>query len=148
MSEIKAPEKDLELILLGREGGGEHSRPQSSRSFWDRELWPVQKYAQSQWRCISVTVGNHYCFKLLSLCRRAGSPWLTRLPGLEPARVLDPCHRPEGSWALGMRMGRGDGFGILCIPQEKFWLCPWMPPIESGSGQRMLAGTTYSNIVW
>ena len=23
-----------------------------------------------------------------------------------PARALDPCHRPEGSWALGTRMGR------------------------------------------
>ena len=21
-----------------------------------------------------------------------------------PARALDPCHRPEGSWALGSRM--------------------------------------------
>ena len=43
----------------------------------DRELWPVPKYAQSQWRCIFVTVGNHYCFKLLSLRRRAVSPWFT-----------------------------------------------------------------------
>ena len=23
---------------------------------------------------------------------------------LGPARALDPCHRPEGSWALGTRM--------------------------------------------
>ena len=28
----------------------------------DRELWPIPKYAQSQWMCIFVTVGNHYCF--------------------------------------------------------------------------------------
>ena len=23
-----------------------------------------------------------------------------------PARALDPCHRPEGSWALGTRMAQ------------------------------------------
>ena len=26
------------------------------------------------------------------------------LPMLDQARVLDPCHRPEGSWALGTRV--------------------------------------------
>ena len=26
------------------------------------------------------------------------------LPVLDQARALDPCHRPEGSWALGTRM--------------------------------------------
>ena len=26
------------------------------------------------------------------------------LPVLDKARALDPCHRPEGSWALGTRM--------------------------------------------
>ena len=25
---------------------------------------------------------------------------------LGPARALDPCHRPEGSWALGTRMSQ------------------------------------------
>ena len=30
---------------------------------------------------------------------------IDELPGLEPARVLDPCRRPEGSWVLGTRMG-------------------------------------------
>ena len=28
------------------------------------------------------------------------------LPVLDQARALDPCHRPEGSWALGTRMFR------------------------------------------
>ena len=28
-----------------------------------------------------------------------------RLPVLDQARALDPCCRPEGSWALGTRMG-------------------------------------------
>ena len=28
------------------------------------------------------------------------------LPVLDKARVLDSCHRPEGSWALGTRMAR------------------------------------------
>ena len=41
----------------------------------NNDLWPVPKYAQ--WRCIFVTISNHYCFKLLSLRRRAGSPWFT-----------------------------------------------------------------------
>ena len=27
------------------------------------------------------------------------------LPVLDQTRALDPCHRPEGSWALGTRMG-------------------------------------------
>ena len=27
------------------------------------------------------------------------------LPVLDQARALDPCHRPDGSWALGTRMG-------------------------------------------
>ena len=27
-----------------------------------------------------------------------------RLPVLDQARAIDPCHRPEGSWALGTRM--------------------------------------------
>ena len=27
------------------------------------------------------------------------------LPVLDQARALEPCHRPEGSWALGTRMG-------------------------------------------
>ena len=27
---------------------------------------------------------------------------------LGPARALDPCHRPEGSWALGTRMEAGE----------------------------------------
>ena len=26
------------------------------------------------------------------------------LPVLDQTRALDPCHRPEGSWSLGMRM--------------------------------------------
>ena len=26
------------------------------------------------------------------------------LPVLDQTRALDPCHRPEGSWALGTRM--------------------------------------------
>ena len=26
------------------------------------------------------------------------------LPVLDQARALEPCHRPEGSWALGTRM--------------------------------------------
>ena len=26
------------------------------------------------------------------------------IPGLKPARAIDPCRRPEGSWALGTRM--------------------------------------------
>ena len=29
------------------------------------------------------------------------------LPVLDKARALDSCHRPEGSWALGTRMGGG-----------------------------------------
>ena len=28
------------------------------------------------------------------------------------ARVLDPCHRPEGSWALGTRMVREASLGM------------------------------------
>ena len=28
------------------------------------------------------------------------------LPVLDQARALEPCHRPEGSWALGTRMAR------------------------------------------
>ena len=28
------------------------------------------------------------------------------LPVLDQARALDPCHRPEGSWALGTRMDK------------------------------------------
>ena len=32
------------------------------------------------------------------------------LPVLDQARALDPCHRPEGSWALGTRMGQSVAF--------------------------------------
>ena len=28
------------------------------------------------------------------------------LPVLDQTRALDPCHRPEGSWALGTRMSK------------------------------------------
>ena len=39
------------------------------------------------------------------------------LPVLDKTRALDPCHRPEGSWALGTRMSR---------PQRprSFWSAP------------------------
>ena len=29
-----------------------------------------------------------------------------------PTRALDSCHRPEGSWALGTRMGDHEGHGV------------------------------------
>ena len=33
---------------------------------------------------------------------------------LGPARALDPCDRPEGSWALVTRMARADDAKIVC----------------------------------
>ena len=34
------------------------------------------------------------------------------LPVLDQTRALDPCHRPEGSWALGTRMGKSVNRGL------------------------------------
>ena len=43
------------------------------------------------------------------------------LPVLDKARALDLCRRPEGSWALGTRMGtRLDGQNLLISK----WLLP------------------------
>ena len=62
-----------------------HSRSQRRRFFRSAPrittsgvLLASSEISQSQWRCIFVTVGNHYCFKLPSLRRRAGSPRFKR----------------------------------------------------------------------
>ena len=34
------------------------------------------------------------------------------LPVLDQTRALDPCHRPEGSWALGTRMKKFRSAGV------------------------------------
>ena len=39
------------------------------------------------------------------------------LPVLDQARALEPCHRPEGSWALGTRMP-------TYLPQDGKIPCP------------------------
>ena len=44
----------------------------------------------------SNLVGREYVKNSLRILRKSG-----------PARALDPCHRPEGSWALGTRISVG-----------------------------------------
>ena len=42
------------------------------------------------------------------------------LPVLDQTRALDPCHGPEGSWALGTRM-IAEQMGILCAHARHEW---------------------------
>ena len=65
----------------------------------DRELWLNKALAWSNTGSPRFTdfpsnlIGREYETNALSILRKS-----------DPARALDPCHRPEGSWALGMRM--------------------------------------------
>ena len=68
---------------------------------WDRGLWPDSIF----WACAE------YSFRIVNqsdLLDLTGSPRFKSvnrgLPVLDQTRALDPCHRPEGSWALGTRM--------------------------------------------
>ena len=86
----------------------------------DRELWPVPKYAQSQWRCIFVTDGNHCCFRLLSLRRRAGSPWFTDFLGWKQPELSIPAagQKDRGLWG---REWCGHGYRAFSTPAQVQW---------------------------
>ena len=91
----------------------------------DRELWPVPKYAQSQWRCIFVTVGNHYCFKLLSLRRRVGSPWFTDFLIWNQPELSIPAagQKDRGLWGREWCLWRDVAYSHIWEAKE-----PWPSP--------------------
>ena len=80
-----------------------HSRPQSPRSFWPVAGLDSRALAWSNTGSPRFTdfpsnlIGREYETNALRKLRKSG-----------PARALDPCHRPEGLWALGTRMMVGE----------------------------------------
>ena len=75
-----------------------HSRPQSPRSFWpvagiERALAWSNTGSSRFMDFPSNLIAPEYETNALRILRKLGQ-----------ARALDPCHRPEGSWALGTRM--------------------------------------------
>ena len=56
------------------------------------------------------------------------------LPVLDQARALDPCHKSEGSWALGTRMSSA---GISCAKLSRcLLLADWMHCLASSNQRR------------
>ena len=73
-----------------------HSRPQSPRSFW-----PVAGLESSGPDFLSMRRAFVSCSRPIRFDEKSVN---RGLPVLDQARALEPCHRPEGSWALGTRM--------------------------------------------
>ena len=63
----------------------------------DRDLWRT-RFSEHMRR---VFISNS---QPIRFARFHGKPVNCGLPVLDQTRALDACHRPEGSWALGMRM--------------------------------------------
>ena len=83
-----------------------HSRPQSPRSFW-----PV---AGSRALAAPDFLSMRRAFVSYSRPIRFDGKSVNRgLPVLDQARAFDPCHRPEGLWALGTTMGREYEMSLL-----------------------------------
>ena len=79
-----------------------HSRPQSPRSFWPWE----ESRALAGPDFLSMRRVSVSYYQPIRFARFDGKFVNCALPVLDKARALDSCHRPEGSWALGTRMGR------------------------------------------
>ena len=93
--------------MWASEHKGNHSRPQSPRSFWSAPR------IETSGRDRSRKSANHGLPALVRSLRNLNNNGYYRLQkwaaialarDLVPARGLDPWRRPKGSWALGTRM--------------------------------------------
>ena len=105
---------DFNAIAVIRKNNLYHSRPQSPRS-----IWPVAGIESSgpdflSMRRAFVSYSRPIRFDRKSVNRG--------LPVLDQARALDPCHRPEGSWALGTRMNHTAATAIILFAQCPLYL--------------------------
>ena len=74
--------------------------PQSPRSFWPA----VGIKSSGRTRFSEYTLSICFVFQPIRFARFDKKPVNREPLVLDQARALDPCHRPEGSWALGSRM--------------------------------------------
>ena len=98
----KKREQTPESAQCGLETSLRHSRPQSPRSFWPVagiESSGLVQHQKSAIHRLPVKSGNSDWLKYETNTQR-----IIRKSG--PARALDPCRRPEGSWALGTQTSR------------------------------------------